>query len=157
MEQINPLMDLTPQYFPPAFRSRIQLYILLGCYRIKVKLRLWGNSLRELTERCYSNVQKIEGEQLEAAFRWDIFSDCHFQLLLPPVSVSQGFFRRSIQKNMVYTCHREKNCIINKVTRNRCQYCRLQKCLEVGMSKECKYKLAVSTESLAARPENKIS
>ncbi|KAG5280337.1 hypothetical protein AALO_G00087970 [Alosa alosa] len=39
---------------------------------------------------------------------------------------------------MVYTCHREKNCIINKVTRNRCQYCRLQKCLEVGMSKEFK-------------------
>ncbi|KAK7805694.1 hypothetical protein U0070_009843 [Myodes glareolus] len=38
---------------------------------------------------------------------------------------------------MVYTCHRDKNCIINKVTRNRCQYCRLQKCFEVGMSKEC--------------------
>uniref|UniRef100_A0A8B9J872 Retinoic acid receptor, alpha b n=1 Tax=Astyanax mexicanus TaxID=7994 RepID=A0A8B9J872_ASTMX len=48
----------------------------------------------------------------------------------------KGFFRRSIQKNMIYTCHREKSCIINKVTRNRCQYCRLQKCLEVGMSKE---------------------
>eukprot|EP00064_Thunnus_orientalis_P005412 superscaffoldBa00000531_g5426 len=48
----------------------------------------------------------------------------------------QGFFRRSIQKNMVYTCHRDKNCIINKVTRNRCQYCRLQKCFSVGMSKE---------------------
>ncbi|KAI4882602.1 hypothetical protein NFI96_009834 [Prochilodus magdalenae] len=47
-----------------------------------------------------------------------------------------GFFRRSIQKNMVYTCHRDKNCIINKVTRNRCQYCRLQKCFAVGMSKE---------------------
>ncbi|POI33053.1 hypothetical protein CIB84_003195 [Bambusicola thoracicus] len=39
---------------------------------------------------------------------------------------------------MVYTCHRDKNCVINKVTRNRCQYCRLQKCFEVGMSKECK-------------------
>ncbi|KAK2526269.1 hypothetical protein Q9966_010860 [Columba livia] len=37
---------------------------------------------------------------------------------------------------MVYTCHRDKNCVINKVTRNRCQYCRLQKCFEVGMSKE---------------------
>uniref|UniRef100_A0A8C6LZQ8 Retinoic acid receptor beta n=1 Tax=Nothobranchius furzeri TaxID=105023 RepID=A0A8C6LZQ8_NOTFU len=48
----------------------------------------------------------------------------------------KGFFRRSIQKNMVYTCHRDKNCIINKVTRNRCQYCRLQKCFAVGMSKE---------------------
>ncbi|XP_030644559.1 retinoic acid receptor beta-like isoform X3 [Chanos chanos] len=48
----------------------------------------------------------------------------------------KGFFRRSIQKNMVYTCHRDKNCIINKVTRNRCQFCRLQKCFTVGMSKE---------------------
>ncbi|CAL8363209.1 unnamed protein product, partial [Arctogadus glacialis] len=48
----------------------------------------------------------------------------------------KGFFRRSIQKNMVYTCHRDKNCIINKVTRNRCQYCRLQRCFAVGMSKE---------------------
>ncbi|XP_033927310.1 retinoic acid receptor gamma-A-like [Melopsittacus undulatus] len=48
----------------------------------------------------------------------------------------KGFFRRSIQKNMVYTCHRDKNCQIDKVTRNRCQFCRLQKCFEVGMSKE---------------------
>ncbi|TKS82554.1 Retinoic acid receptor beta [Collichthys lucidus] len=48
----------------------------------------------------------------------------------------KGFFRRSVQKNMVYTCHRDRNCIINKITRNRCQYCRLQKCFAVGMSKE---------------------
>lgn len=39
---------------------------------------------------------------------------------------------------MVYTCHRERNCQINKVTRNRCQFCRLQKCFQVGMSKEGK-------------------
>ncbi|XP_054637348.1 retinoic acid receptor beta-like isoform X2 [Dunckerocampus dactyliophorus] len=37
---------------------------------------------------------------------------------------------------MVYTCHRDRKCVINKVTRNRCQYCRLQKCFAVGMSKE---------------------
>ena len=37
---------------------------------------------------------------------------------------------------MLYTCHKDKNCPINKVTRNRCQYCRLQKCLATGMSKE---------------------
>lgn len=48
----------------------------------------------------------------------------------------KGFFRRSVQKNMQYTCHKDKNCTINKVTRNRCQYCRLQKCLATGMSKE---------------------
>ncbi|XP_035824311.1 retinoic acid receptor gamma [Aplysia californica] len=48
----------------------------------------------------------------------------------------KGFFRRSVQKNMQYTCHKDKNCVINKVTRNRCQYCRLQKCIIMGMSKE---------------------
>uniref|UniRef100_A0A2K6LHM9 Retinoic acid receptor gamma n=1 Tax=Rhinopithecus bieti TaxID=61621 RepID=A0A2K6LHM9_RHIBE len=48
----------------------------------------------------------------------------------------KGFFHRSIQKNRGYTCHRDKNCIINKVTRNRCQYCQLRKCFQVGMSKE---------------------
>ncbi|XP_029307698.1 retinoic acid receptor beta-like isoform X2 [Cottoperca gobio] len=48
----------------------------------------------------------------------------------------KGFFRRSVQKNMVYTCHRDRNCIINKITRNRCQYCRLQRCFAAGMSKE---------------------
>ncbi|KAM9852046.1 retinoic acid receptor beta-like [Aulostomus maculatus] len=48
----------------------------------------------------------------------------------------KGFFRRSVQKNIVYTCHRDRHCIINKITRNRCQYCRLQRCFAVGMSKE---------------------
>uniref|UniRef100_A0A674C8X3 Retinoic acid receptor beta n=1 Tax=Salmo trutta TaxID=8032 RepID=A0A674C8X3_SALTR len=48
----------------------------------------------------------------------------------------KGFFRRSVQKDMVYTCHRDNNCIINKITRNRCQYCRLQRCFAAGMSKE---------------------
>jgi len=48
----------------------------------------------------------------------------------------KGFFRRSVQKNMQYTCHKEKMCVINKVTRNRCQFCRLKKCFEMGMSKE---------------------
>lgn len=58
-------------------------------------------------------------------------------LFIHSVSLAQGFFRRSVQKNMAYTCHRDRNCIINKITRNRCQYCRLQKCFTVGMSKEC--------------------
>ncbi|MGH0152090.1 UNVERIFIED_CONTAM: hypothetical protein FKN15_052883 [Acipenser sinensis] len=61
----------------------------------------------------------------------------------------KGFFRRSIQKNMIYTCHRDKNCVINKVTRNRCQYCRLQRCFEAGMSKEYLHPAA-----LQAVPEN---
>lgn len=50
----------------------------------------------------------------------------------------KGFFRRSMRKKMNYMCI-GKNCIINKFTRTRCAYCRLQKCLMLGMSKEaCK-------------------
>ena len=48
----------------------------------------------------------------------------------------KGFFRRSVQKNMQYQCHKERHCDINKLTRNRCQFCRFQKCLTMGMSKE---------------------
>lgn len=78
---------------------------------------------------------------LTACVREMIWGDSGWPTLQLTYSLSlgcllQGFFRRSIQKNMVYTCHRDKNCQINKVTRNRCQYCRLQKCFEVGMSKE---------------------
>ncbi|XP_043943575.1 nuclear receptor subfamily 2 group C member 1 isoform X2 [Protopterus annectens] len=48
----------------------------------------------------------------------------------------KGFFKRSIRKNLVYTCRGSKDCIINKHHRNRCQYCRLQKCLTLGMRQD---------------------
>lgn len=48
----------------------------------------------------------------------------------------KGFFKRTVQKNLGYTCKDSMNCVINKFTRNSCQYCRFQKCLEVGMKKE---------------------
>ncbi|CAF2572971.1 unnamed protein product [Rotaria sp. Silwood2] len=48
----------------------------------------------------------------------------------------KGFFKRSIRKQVLYTCLSTKECPINKFMRNRCQYCRLQKCLQVGMRVE---------------------
>lgn len=52
------------------------------------------------------------------------------------VSVSQGFFRRSQQCNVAYSCTRQQNCPIDRTSRNRCQHCRLQKCLALGMSRD---------------------
>lgn len=52
------------------------------------------------------------------------------------VSFMQGFFRRSQQSNAAYSCPRQKNCLIDRTSRNRCQHCRLQKCLAVGMSRD---------------------
>ncbi|KAK6294024.1 hypothetical protein J4Q44_G00348540 [Coregonus suidteri] len=48
----------------------------------------------------------------------------------------KGFFRRSQQSNAGYSCPRQKNCLIDRTSRNRCQHCRLQKCLTVGMSRD---------------------
>ncbi|XP_076347614.1 retinoic acid receptor RXR-like isoform X2 [Tachypleus tridentatus] len=48
----------------------------------------------------------------------------------------KGFFKRTVRKNLVYTCREDGNCIIDKRKRNRCQYCRYQKCLLLGMKRE---------------------
>ncbi|KAL4608936.1 nuclear receptor subfamily 4 group A member 2-like [Arapaima gigas] len=48
----------------------------------------------------------------------------------------KGFFKRTVQKNAKYVCLANKNCPVDKRRRNRCQYCRFQKCLAVGMVKE---------------------
>ncbi|XP_069694352.1 orphan steroid hormone receptor 2 isoform X2 [Periplaneta americana] len=50
----------------------------------------------------------------------------------------KGFFKRSIRKQLGYQCRGNKNCEVTKHHRNRCQYCRLQKCLAMGMRSDCK-------------------
>lgn len=58
-------------------------------------------------------------------------------LHLPP---PQGFFRRTIQKNLhpTYSCKYDSCCVIDKITRNQCQLCRFKKCIAVGMAMDCK-------------------
>ncbi|XP_037076982.1 nuclear hormone receptor E75-like [Pollicipes pollicipes] len=49
----------------------------------------------------------------------------------------KGFFRRSIQQKIQYKpCTKNQNCSILRINRNRCQYCRLKKCMTVGMSRD---------------------
>lgn len=49
----------------------------------------------------------------------------------------KGFFRRSIQQKIQYRpCLKNQQCNIMRVNRNRCQYCRLKKCIAVGMSRD---------------------
>ncbi|XP_073987635.1 probable nuclear hormone receptor HR38 isoform X3 [Rhodnius prolixus] len=58
----------------------------------------------------------------------------------------KGFFKRTVQKGSKYVCLAEKSCPVDKRRRNRCQFCRFQKCLSVGMVKE-----VVRTDSLKGR------
>lgn len=60
---------------------------------------------------------------------------------LTTVPSLQGFFRRTIQKNLnpTYACKYEGKCVIDKVTRNQCQECRFKKCIAVGMATDCEF------------------
>ncbi|TKS76796.1 Nuclear receptor subfamily 4 group A member 1 [Collichthys lucidus] len=58
----------------------------------------------------------------------------------------KGFFKRTVQKNSKYVCLTNKDCPVDKRRRNRCQFCRFQKCLAVGMVRE-----VVRTDSLKGR------
>lgn len=45
------------------------------------------------------------------------------------------FFLRSINgEDAKYKCIRNQDCVIVRSTRTQCQYCRFQKCKEVGMT-----------------------
>uniref|UniRef100_A0A8R1ID34 Nuclear receptor domain-containing protein n=2 Tax=Caenorhabditis japonica TaxID=281687 RepID=A0A8R1ID34_CAEJA len=53
----------------------------------------------------------------------------------------KGFFRRTVHRHLKYTCHKGEactfsyeNCATNKSSRTRCQACRFQRCLEMGMN-----------------------
>ncbi|XP_049332149.1 retinoic acid receptor RXR-beta-A isoform X4 [Astyanax mexicanus] len=48
----------------------------------------------------------------------------------------KGFFKRTVRKDLSYTCRDNKECMVDKRQRNRCQYCRYQKCLAMGMKRE---------------------
>ena len=55
------------------------------------------------------------------------------------IFVFQGFFRRSIQQKIQYRpCTKNQQCNILRINRNRCQYCRLKKCIAAGMSRDGK-------------------
>uniref|UniRef100_A0A915CEK2 Nuclear receptor subfamily 2 group B member 4 n=1 Tax=Parascaris univalens TaxID=6257 RepID=A0A915CEK2_PARUN len=60
----------------------------------------------------------------------------------------KGFFKRTVRKDLTYSCRENRNCVIDKRQRNRCQYCRYRKCKNMGMKRE-----AVQEERQTSRSE----
>ena len=48
----------------------------------------------------------------------------------------KSFFKRSVRRNLSYTCRGNRSCPIDMHHRNQCQYCRMKKCLKSGMRRE---------------------
>lgn len=105
---------------------------------------------------CFSNYpQMTEGMQKSPTLSMmntlckvcgDTASGNHFGVL--SCEACKSFFRRSVRANARYACRGNRNCAIEKHTRNRCQYCRLQKCISMGMRKEGGFWINVRTCNL---------
>lgn len=51
----------------------------------------------------------------------------------------KGFFRRSVQKKLTYTCKFNSQCSVSdKQNRNSCQKCRFDRCIKGGMARDRK-------------------
>lgn len=75
------------------------------------------------------------------------------------ISGCKSFFKRSVRRNLTYSCRGSRNCPIDQHHRNQCQYCRLRKCLKMGMRREGKsmffsYYLMILFISLCMNVEN---
>ncbi|ETN79925.1 zinc finger, C4 type, partial [Necator americanus] len=57
----------------------------------------------------------------------------------------KSFFKRSIRRSLSYACRGSKNCPVDVNHRNQCQFCRLKKCVKMGMRREAVQRGRVNT------------
>lgn len=89
---------------------------------------------RETTETQEETAEK--NGQIECAVCGDKSSGKHYGVFT--CEGCKSFFKRSVRRSLTYTCRASRNCPIDQHHRNQCQFCRLKKCLKVGMRREGK-------------------
>ncbi|GFS13869.1 nuclear receptor ROR-beta [Elysia marginata] len=94
-----------------------------------------GSAVQNLSAQAAA-AAAAAGSSLKCLVCGDKSSGVHYGVLA--CEGCKGFFRRALQNvgdPARKKCFYNKSCDINMQTRNRCQHCRLQKCLALGMSR----------------------
>ena len=119
-------------HFVYVFTAFIQVNHLNVPGRIFVKLHIVEMNLSHPPEIQHLCVQPLSLSRFQHSCR---SLRCQ-SALCAYIYIFVGFFKRTVQKMLVYTCKENRDCVINKFTRNNCQFCRFQRCLAVGMKRE---------------------
>lgn len=106
---------------------------------------LLRRALKSITKFWSSMVDQSEPININftPSGRKDFCINC-FHLDNGPITVfdvagCKSFFKRSVRRNLTYSCRGSRNCPIDQHHRNQCQYCRLKKCMKMGMRREGKF------------------
>ncbi|KAK2853479.1 hypothetical protein Q5P01_006140 [Channa striata] len=92
-----------------------------------------------------SSMDKQQSQQIECIVCGDKSSGKHYGQFT--CEGCKSFFKRSVRRNLSYTCRANRNCPVDQHHRNQCQYCRLKKCLKVGMRREAVQRGRIPSQS----------
>nr|CDS34899.1 Nuclear Hormone Receptor family member (nhr 41) [Hymenolepis microstoma] len=92
------------------------------------------SSMATSTPYSTRGVRNNDGSTENCRVCGDVASGRHYGVI--SCEGCKGFFKRSIRGHVNYVCRSNRKCVVNKAYRNRCQYCRMQKCLDAGMRSE---------------------
>ncbi|TNN58757.1 COUP transcription factor 2 [Liparis tanakae] len=92
-----------------------------------------------------SSMDKQQSQHIECIVCGDKSSGKHYGQFT--CEGCKSFFKRSVRRNLSYTCRANRTCPVDQHHRNQCQYCRLKKCLKVGMRREAVQRGRLPTQS----------
>ncbi|XP_074649891.1 nuclear receptor subfamily 2 group F member 1-B-like isoform X2 [Tubulanus polymorphus] len=93
-----------------------------------------GNTVNSASINNNNNNGETKGQHIECVVCGDKSSGKHYGQFT--CEGCKSFFKRSVRRNLTYTCRGNRTCPIDQHHRNQCQYCRLKKCLKMGMRRE---------------------
>ncbi|MED6283849.1 COUP transcription factor 2 [Characodon lateralis] len=104
-----------------------------------------NNTSSSSSSSSSSSMDKQQSQQIECIVCGDKSSGKHYGQFT--CEGCKSFFKRSVRRNLTYTCRANRNCPVDQHHRNQCQYCRLKKCLKVGMRREAVQRGRIPTQA----------